>query len=101
MTFPVRLKVSAWNEPNLCDDEQPIEMDGTVTVYNLTVGTVYVLLRYSSYRNVPTKGDADSFIQSRFDVKHQFVAEDTSYEYKDPKKIPSKGSVYYRCVERQ
>ncbi|CAF3713023.1 unnamed protein product [Rotaria socialis] len=98
VTVPVRLAVSKWDEPNLAFNEDPIEMDGIVTVYNLNIGNTYVLLRYSSYKNVPTKGDADAFIKSLHDFKHEFIADNTSYIYEDPEKIPSKGSVYYRCV---
>ncbi|CAF3485641.1 unnamed protein product [Rotaria sp. Silwood1] len=100
VTLPVRLVVSAWNEPNPAFHEDSTEMDGAVTVYNLTVGNTYVLFRYSSYKDVQTKGDANAFFQSRFDVKHEFVADDTTYVYEDPKKIPSNGSVYYRCISR-
>ncbi|CAF3341169.1 unnamed protein product, partial [Rotaria socialis] len=32
VTLPVRLSVSAWNEPNPAFHEDPIEMDGTVSV---------------------------------------------------------------------
>ncbi|CAF4143703.1 unnamed protein product, partial [Adineta steineri] len=38
------------------------------------------------------------FLLSNFDSKHEFIANDTIYNYTDPKKIPSTGSVYYRCV---
>ena len=100
VTRPVRLSVSAWNEPNLhpAYNEAPIEMDGTVTVSDLTVGQSYSLLRYSSYEHVPTKGDARAFLESDFDEQHRFTATESSYVYADPKKIPSTGSVYYRCV---
>ncbi|CAF4309248.1 unnamed protein product, partial [Adineta steineri] len=100
VTLPVRLSVSAWNEPNLhpAYNENPIEMDGNVTVRDLIVGKLYVLLRYSSYEYVPTKGTIGDFLLSNFDSKHEFIANDTIYNYTDPKKIPSTGSVYYRCV---
>ena len=99
VTVPVRLSVSAWNEPNPhpAYGEDPSEMDGTVTVRELNVNRSYVLLRYSSYEHVPTKGSAGDFLLSNYDEKHEFVANDTVYVYEDPKKIPSTGSVYYRC----
>lgn len=75
-------------------------MDGIVTVRQLVNGKSYVLLRYSSYEHVPTKGNVNDFLSSNFDVKHEFVANDTTYTYADPKKIPSTGSVYYRCVPK-
>ncbi len=73
-------------------------MDGIVTVHKLTVGRSYILLRYASYEYVPTKGNINEFLSSNFDEKHEFMANDTIYIYADPKKIPYKGSVYYRCV---
>jgi len=75
-------------------------MDGIVTVRQLVNGKSYVLLRYSSYEHVPTKGNVNDFLSSNFDVKHEFVANDTTYTYADPKKISSTGSVYYRCVPK-
>ncbi|CAF1355953.1 unnamed protein product [Adineta ricciae] len=100
VTLPVRLSVSAWNEPNLhpAYNEQPVEMDGIVTIRNLTVGQEYTVLRYSSYEYVPTNGTVKDYLASNFDTKHDFVANDTIYSYVDCKKIPSTGSVYYRCV---
>ncbi|CAF0966152.1 unnamed protein product [Rotaria sp. Silwood1] len=100
VTLPVRLSVSAWDEPNPhpAYNQSPTEMDGIVTVRDLIVGKSYVLLRYSSYEYVPTKGTISDFLLSNFDEKHAFVANDTIYIYEDPKKIPSTGSVYYRCV---
>lgn len=102
VTLPVRLSVSAWNEPNThpAYDEKPVEMDGVVTVRNLIVDKSYILLRYSSYEFVPTKGNIEHFLLSNFDIKHEFMANDSIYIYKDPKKIPSTGSVYYRCVPK-
>ncbi len=98
MTLPVHLSVSAWDEPNPIYHEDPTEMIGTVTVNNLTIGNFYALLRYSYYKNVPTKGDANAFLQSKFDEKHEFIAVETNYVYEDPNTISSNGSVYYRCV---
>ena len=101
VTLPVRLTVSVPNEPNThpAYGEKPIEMDVIATVRNLIVGKRYALLRYASYKNVPTKGDAVDFLSSNYDEKHEFVATDYSYVYADPKKVSSSGSTYYRCVE--
>ncbi|CAF3516855.1 unnamed protein product [Rotaria sp. Silwood2] len=102
VTLPVRLSVSAWDEPNLhpAYNQSPTEMNGIVTVRDLIIGRTYVLLRYSSYEYVPTKGTSNDFLLSKFDEKHIFVANNTIYIYEDPKKIPSTGSVYYRCVSQ-
>ncbi|CAF1367197.1 unnamed protein product [Rotaria sordida] len=98
VTLPVHLAVSKRDEPDPVLNAESRDMDGTVTVNNLIIGNTYVLLRYASYKFTPTEGDANNFIHSHFDVKHEFIADNSTYVYKDPKKIPSKGSVYYRCV---
>ncbi|CAF0763206.1 unnamed protein product [Adineta steineri] len=98
VTLPVRLSVSEWNKPNPRYHEAPKEMRGTVTVNNLTIECFYTLLRYSSYTSVPTRGSANDFLQSGFDMRHEFMATNTDYVYEDPNVILSTGSVYYRCV---
>lgn len=99
-TVPVRLSISVPDEPNisLSNPEIPCEMDAIVTIEKLIAGETYVLLRYSSYEFVPTKGDAEDFLESRFDEKYTFIAEMDTYVYDDPVRIPSHGSTYYRCV---
>ena len=96
MTVPLRLSVSAWSEPNPhpAYSEDPSEMDDIVNVRELNVNRCYVLLRYSSYEHVPTRGHAEDFLLSNYDVKHEFISTETVYVYEDPKKIPSTGSVY-------
>ncbi|CAF1446889.1 unnamed protein product [Adineta steineri] len=98
VTLPVHLSVSEWDEPNPTYHEDPKEMLGIVTVNNLTIGCFYALLRYSSYKSVPTRGDANAFLHSNFDERHEFMATSTDYGYEDPMAILSSGSVYYRCV---
>ncbi|CAF1141238.1 unnamed protein product [Adineta ricciae] len=100
VTLPIQLSVSSYEEPNVDFDEEPIEMIGIVQITDLIVGNVYILLRYSSYEHVPTKGDANIFLQSKFDAKHQFTAHQTTYTYKDAKSIFSTDCVYYRCIQK-
>ncbi len=99
VTLPVRLAVPALKEPNPAFKHSPKEMIGTVTINNLTIGNFYALLRYSSYKDVPTKGDEDIFLHSNFESKHEFMATETTYVYEDPRTISSAGSVYYRCIK--
>jgi hypothetical protein len=98
VTLPVHLAVSAWNESNPTFGHRPRQMVGTVKISNLTIGNVYILLRYSSYEHVPTRGDENTFLESNFESSHQFAATETNYIYKDPNIILSTESVYYRCV---
>ena len=74
------------------------DMVGRVTVQKLTAGTRYILLRYSSYVDVPITGDATVFLTSNYVSKHDFTARGSVYVYEDPTAINSNGSTYYRCV---
>lgn len=98
MTLPVHLAVSSSCEPDPVYENKPIDMKGTVTINELTTGDSYALLRYASYKDVPTQGDENAFLQSKFQDKHEFFATDATYVYNDPRTISSKGSVYYRCI---
>ncbi|CAF4582435.1 unnamed protein product, partial [Rotaria sp. Silwood2] len=97
-TLPVRLKVDRSNEPNLSLGAKPVLMQGTVTVFGLVFGRNYVLLRYKSYTEVPSSGNATAFLNSKYYKRHNFRATNTTYTYVDPEKIPSNGTTYYRCV---
>jgi hypothetical protein len=98
VTLPVRLSVSKSDEPDPCSTNLPVEMDATVTIENLNIGNAYILLRYASYKNVPTKGNVEEILRSNFETKYLFTATDTTHIYQDPLKIISTKSVYYRCV---
>ncbi|CAF4106153.1 unnamed protein product [Adineta steineri] len=96
--LPVRLTVTEWDEPCVADGEEARGMIGQVTVQELTAGIRYILLRYSSYVDVPISGDAAAFLTSKYTSKHDFTAHDHTYIYEDPIAINSNGSTYYRCV---
>lgn len=98
MTLPVHLAVSSPREPDPTYQNRPTDMKGTITINGLIIGSSYALLRYASYKDVPTQGDENAFLQSNFQDKHEFIATDTTYVYEDPREISSKGSVYYRCI---
>ncbi|CAF4005923.1 unnamed protein product [Adineta steineri] len=96
--LPVRLTVAEWDEPCVADGEEARDMIGQVTVQKLTTGKQYILLRYSSYVDVPISGDETAFLTSNYTSKHNFTANDHIYIYKDPIAINSNGSTYYRCI---
>ncbi|CAF1178879.1 unnamed protein product [Didymodactylos carnosus] len=99
-TFRVQLYINSWDEPNLSTGSEPIVMYGTVVVSNLIMSKHYALLRYNTYKNVPTSGNAADFLKSKYYARHDFMAQNGStYTFKDPDGIPSNGSTYYRCVE--
>ncbi|CAF3343115.1 unnamed protein product [Rotaria socialis] len=96
--LPVRLTVAEWDEPCAADGMKARDMIGKVTVQALTARTQYILLRYSSYIDVPVKGNAEAFLSSNYASRHDFTAQDYIYVYEDPIPINSNGSTYYRCV---
>ncbi|CAF4345428.1 unnamed protein product [Rotaria socialis] len=96
--LPVRLTVAEWDEPCVANGMEARDMIGKVTVQALTAGTQYILLRYSSYVDVPTVGNATAFLSSNYASRHDFTAQDYIYVYEDPIPINSNGSTYYRCV---
>ncbi|CAF3453120.1 unnamed protein product [Rotaria socialis] len=98
VTLPLRLKVDRSDEPNLSLGASPVEMQGTITVFNLVLGRNYVLLRYKSYTEVPSSGNATAFQSSRYYKRHNFRAINVIYTYVDPEKILSNDTTYYRCV---
>lgn len=94
----MRLTVAEWDEPCVNHGMNARDMAGRVTVQELIVGTQYSLLRYSSYVDVPVRGNATTFLTSNYTSRHDFTANDSTYAYEDPIAIKSNGSTYYRCV---
>lgn len=90
--------MTKWDEPCEKYGESAVDMVGQVTVRELIAGTQYILLRYSSYVDVPVRGDATAFLASNYTSRHHFTAQDSIYVYEDPIAINSTGSTYYRCV---
>ncbi len=97
-TKRVRLEINLSDEPNLSIGDPPVLMQGTITVFELESDQDYVLLRYDSHKHVPTSGDVQTFLRSKYSERHDFRANSDIYSYKDPKGIPSNGATYYRCV---
>lgn len=54
--------MAEWDEPCIEYGMKARDMLGRVTVQKLTVGTRYILLRYSSYVDVPIEGDERRFL---------------------------------------
>ena len=90
--------MAEWDEPCVADGMEARDMIGKVTVQALTATTRYTLLRYSSYVDVPIRGNATEFLSSNYASRHDFTAQDYTYVYEDPIPINSNGSTYYRCV---
>ncbi|CAF1409681.1 unnamed protein product, partial [Didymodactylos carnosus] len=56
-TLPVRLYINSWDEPNVSLGSKSKLLQGTVVVSNLIPNQKYVLLRYDTYKTVPTSGN--------------------------------------------
>jgi len=91
-TYPVRLSVDDWEEPNITLGEAPKTLNATIQVDGLSVGRSYLLLRYDDYRNVPS----GNFRESSFDSSREFVPETGTYYLSD--QFMSDEVVIYRCI---
>jgi hypothetical protein len=90
--LPVSLKVDRWNEPNVSQGATPVQMNATIQVRSLQTGSVYALLRYNDYHNVPTS----NYLSSAYSSATNFVATNNAHALAD--RFMSDGTVIYRCV---
>jgi len=89
---PVSLKIDRWNEPNISQGASPVQMNATIQVSGLSVGSQYVLLRYNAYQNVPT----NNYLSSAYSAATAFVATGSVRTFTDS--FMSDATVIYRCV---
>ena len=91
-TFPVRLSVNRWDEPNVTLGKSPVTLTAQVRISSLTPGKYYTLLRYDDYRKIPTK----NFLASTYTRATTFKATTATRTFSD--QFMSNGIVTYRCV---
>lgn len=91
--LPVHIDLEEKSEPNVSTGEQPKQFHITVTVEELEVGKRYALLKYESYKVLPSK----SAVESQASSCERFTAEATTFSKEDV--VMSSKSVFYRCVE--
>ena len=89
MTLPVHLAVSSPREPDPTYQNRPTDMKGTITINGLIIGSSYALLRYASYKDVPTQGDENAFLQSNFHLLQRTQHMYTKIQEKSHQKDPS------------
>lgn len=92
---PLFLAVNLFDEPDVYAGAPPTQLEGTITVSELTPGTDYTLYRWNDYHNVPTDTE---YADSAYTSKHTFTATSSTYVYADPAGIESSETTYYRCV---
>merc|ERR1712151_37653 len=100
-SVPLSLLVDRFDEPEYpwTSSAPASQLRGTVTVQGpLEVGASYKILRWDNFRNVPTDG---SYLSSKYDYSYDFVAQDSSHVYHDPRTFVSSGTTYYRCIKTQ
>ena len=97
-SLPVRMSVANWDEPNISQGESPMPMIAALTISGLARGRSYALLRYNDPAHVPLAGGGRDFLSSKYQIRHDFTAEEGEYIYRDPTPFLSSESVYYRCV---
>ncbi|CAF1196281.1 unnamed protein product [Didymodactylos carnosus] len=99
LTLPIRLYVNSWDEPNISLGARPKILHGTIVISNLIPNRKYVLLRYDTYKTVPTSGKESKFLKSKYDYRYEFQAIGNTWTFNDSNGIHSNGSTYYRCVK--
>jgi len=88
---PVRLSISPWaSEPYTRGGETPIDITGTLTISELTIGSAYDVYRWDSAEEAFVYNDANKITT--------FTATEDTYTFEDPKKFLSSSATYYRCV---
>ena len=80
------------SEPDTRSGSAPNQIEGTLTATDLKVGTKYDIYRWDTVE--------DAFTYSSIFKKTSFVADSTTFTYKDPKTFISNGVTYYRVVEQ-
>lgn len=98
ITLPLRLEVKTPSEPNWTRGENPSSMTGHVKVSGLKPGHRYILLRYDKITDLPVRGGALTYLRSAYTCRVAFQASDATWDYDDPRSIPSSGATYYRCI---
>lgn len=93
-TYPVKLSVDVYDEPNVSQGASPVLMNAAITVSGLQSGESYMLLRYNDYESIPTHHFKRKSSQAAKVVT--FVATDTTYTMNDT--IMSDTMAAYRCV---
>lgn len=98
-TFPVRMTVERWDEPNVSLGAEPVPMRAAVTVTGLERGRTYALLRYDSVQDLPASGGVGEYLASNYARKTEFIAATATCTARDPEPFRSDGAVFYRCVQ--
>lgn len=99
VTFPVRITVERWDEPNVSLGADPAQMKASVTVSGLNKGRTYALLRYNGFQDVPSNGGVSEYLASKYARKTEFIAGKDTFTGRDLEPFRSDGCVFYRCVQ--
>lgn len=92
---PVSLAVDRFDEPNVEEGQDPVQLHGTVTVGpGLKDGETYDLYTWTDAAHIPADGD---YAKSQYTRKTSFKATGDSHVFKDPQTIASDGVTFYRA----
>jgi len=92
VTRPVHIVLSVDSEPNVSIGMTPVMLKAQIIADSLTIGKSYALLRYNSYRTVPSTG----FSPSNANSAMYFTATAITKTVVDS--FMSDTAVFYRCV---
>lgn len=89
---PLSLKVDPFErEPDYRRHQSPIQLTGTLTAEQLSVGSQYSIYRWDSV--------GEAFTYSEEYKISIFTASKDMFVFEDPKTFSNDGTTYYRCVE--
>lgn len=89
--MPASLRIDPWmQEPDTRSGASPNEIQGTLTVNELTAGSSYAIYRWD------TTEDAFTYLDQF--KKTSFQATNATYVFTDDKSFGSNSTTYYRCV---
>jgi len=98
-TFRTTLTMPSWTEPDYGKEDdlnqQPVSFTVSATIYGLTVGTSYTVVRFDSPSTVPTK----NFLSGSYTNKWTFTATASTYVLKNFDSFMSDSTIFYRTVK--
>jgi hypothetical protein len=99
-TYHTILQVSSWTEPDWGEEDdihdKPTTIKVSATVYGLTAGVKYVILRFDDAKSLPKANT--SFLKGSWSTQYPFTATGTTYSYANFSTIQSDGTYFFRTV---
>jgi len=99
-TYHTKLNIGNWNEPDWGEEDnihdRPITMQVSATIYGLTPGQKYTILRFDDAKAIPKANTG--FRSGSWSMQYSFTAKDTTHFFDDLDPIQSDGTYFFRTV---